>query len=57
MSNTRFGIEWIYGEFLISRFAGGKSVEHWSAPYPVTDLQSLSRAMFDASQHRLQTQS
>lgn len=51
MSNTRFGIEWIYGEFLISRFAGGRSVEQWSAPYPVTDLQSLSRAMFDASQH------
>jgi hypothetical protein len=51
MSNTRFGIEWIYGEFLISRFAGGESVEQWSAPYPVTDLASLSRAMFDASQH------
>ncbi len=51
MSNTRFGIEWIYGEFLISRFAGGRSVEQWSAPYPVTDLASLSRAMFDASEH------
>ena len=49
MSNTRFGIEWIYGEFLISRFAGGKSVEQWQAPYPVTDLASLSRAMHDAS--------
>lgn len=49
MSNTRFGIEWIYGEFLISRFAGGKSIEQWQAPYPVTDLTSLSRAMFDAS--------
>lgn len=47
--STRFGIEWIYGEFLISRFAGGKSVEHWQAPYPVTDLASLSRAMHDAS--------
>lgn len=48
--STRFGIEWIYGEFLISRFAGGRSVEHWQAPYPVTDLASLSRAMHDASE-------
>ncbi len=51
MSSTRFGIEWIYGEFLISRFAGGRSVEQWQAPYPVTDLTSLSRAMHDASNH------
>lgn len=51
MSTTRFGIEWIYGEFLISRFSGGKSVEHWQAPYLVTDLASLSRAMHDASRH------
>ena len=51
MSNTPFGIEWIYGEFLISRFSGGKTVEQWKAPYPVTDLSSLSRAMFEASQH------
>ncbi len=47
--NTRFGIEWIYGEFLISRFSGGKSVEHWQAPYPVFDLETLSRAMHEAS--------
>ena len=51
MSNTRFGIEWIYGEFLISRFGGGRVVERWQAPYAVNDLKSLSRAMHDASQH------
>ena len=51
MTNTRFGIEWIYGEFLISRFAGGRVAERWQAPYPVTDLKSLGRAMHDASQH------
>ncbi len=51
MSSTRFGIEWIYGEFLISRFANGESVEQWQAPYPVNDLRSLSHAMHDASAH------
>ncbi len=51
MSNTRFGIEWIYGEFLISRFAGGRVVERWQAPYAVSDLKSLGQAMHDASEH------
>lgn len=51
MSSTRFGIEWIYGEFRISRFSSGAVIEQWYAPYPVTDLASLGRAMFEASSH------
>lgn len=48
-NQTRFGIEWIYGEFRIARFRHKKCAEIWMAPYEVHSLSELSRAMQDAS--------
>ncbi|MEL7537087.1 MAG: hypothetical protein AAFM91_08545 [Pseudomonadota bacterium] len=46
-----YGIEWAYGEFRISRLRGNEVVESWKSPRPVTDLTSLSEAMYEAAHH------
>lgn len=46
-----YGIEWAYGEFRIARLRGEEVVESWKSPTPVTDLQSLNTAMYEASHH------
>ncbi|MEM7082035.1 MAG: hypothetical protein AAF465_04835 [Pseudomonadota bacterium] len=47
-----YGIEWAYGEFRIARLKGKAVVEIWKSPTPVTDLTSLSAAMYEAC-HRI----
>lgn len=49
--STQYGIEWAYGEFHIARLRFGECVESWKSPTPVTDLRSLSIAMYEASLH------
>ena len=49
--NIDYGIEWAYGEFRIARLKGGKVVESWKSPQPVTDLFSLNSAMQEACHH------
>ncbi|MEM9056448.1 MAG: hypothetical protein AAGD86_03165 [Pseudomonadota bacterium] len=46
-----YGIEWAYGEFRIARLKGGRVVESWKSPTPVTGLASLSQAMQEACHH------
>jgi len=46
-----YGIEWAYGEFRIARLRGKTVLESWKSPTPVTDLQSLNKAMYEASHH------
>ena len=46
-----YGIEWAYGEFRIAKFGAGDIHSSWKAPYPVTDLASLSAAMREAAHH------
>ena len=46
-----YAIEWAYGEFRIARLRGKVVVESWKSPSPVTDLASLSEAMYEAAYH------
>lgn len=46
-----YGIEWAYGEFRIARLKGKNVLESWKSPTPVTDLGSLSAAMYEACHH------
>ncbi len=46
-----YGIEWAYGEFRIARMRGNEVIESWKSPRPVTDLASLSAAMYEAAHH------
>lgn len=48
LKNTRFSIEWVYGEFRIGRIEQGRCVEYWDAPYPVRNLGDLNQAMQDS---------
>ena len=46
-----YAIEWAYGEFRIARLRGKVVAESWKSPRPVTDLKSLSEAMYEAAHH------
>ncbi len=46
-----YGIEWAYGEFRIAKLKGKEVVDSWKSPTPVTDLNSLSAAMYEACHH------
>ena len=46
-----YAIEWAYGEFRIARLRGNVVVESWKSPRQVTDLASLSDAMYEAAHH------
>ncbi|MEM7763773.1 MAG: hypothetical protein AAF290_06800 [Pseudomonadota bacterium] len=46
-----YGIEWAYGEFRIAKLRGSEVVESWKSPTPVTDLDSLTAAMYEAGHH------
>ena len=51
MKKFQFSISWIYGEFRIARMQQGFTLERWTAPFPVHDLQSLNQALLGASEH------
>ena len=51
MAVTKFSISWIYGEFRLARVRRGFTLERWTAPFPVHNLEDLNRALLGASEH------
>ncbi|MCF6193011.1 MAG: hypothetical protein L3J46_01605 [Kangiellaceae bacterium] len=51
MKKFQFSISWIYGEFRIARMQKGFTLERWTAPFTVHNLQSLNQALLGASAH------
>jgi len=51
VKKAQFSISWIYGEFRIARMQRGFTLERWTAPFAVHNLQSLNQALVGASEH------
>ena len=51
MKRSQYAISWIYGEFRFSHLSNTGKAESWLVSFPVTDVESLARAMAEVSQH------